>query len=152
MLHRLLSYHVFFSGMSDLFLSTRSCRHRQRKIVTLSMPNSETGSSVSDIDVPNRSKTKGMLSIEKGQWLIKKSTEEVEYPSLDGGHSLVKETKVTVRVLSIPCYTAFNCAHLFHPCRFLRLMESTSSPIMKTSRARMMRMKMFQLMVLGRLI
>jgi hypothetical protein len=33
-------------------------------------------------------------------WIIKKHTEETEYPSLDGGHTLIKETKVTVGHLS----------------------------------------------------
>ena len=59
------------------------------------MPNSETGSSVSDIDVPNRLKTKGVQGVGRGEWLVKKRTEEIEYPSGDG-HVMVKETKVTV--------------------------------------------------------
>ena len=79
------------------------------------MPNSETGSSVSDIDVPNRLKSKGMLSNEKGSWLIKKNTEEVEYPSLDGGHSLIKETKVTVGFLVALCIFPCTCFDRFRP-------------------------------------
>ncbi len=64
--------------------------------MTLSLPNSETGGSVSDLDVPNRLKSKEFLGNSRARWLIKKNTEETEYPSLDGGHTLIKETKVTV--------------------------------------------------------
>ena len=71
----------------------RDCR--QRKIVTLSMPNSETGGSVSNMDVPNRFKTKESQRNGRVEWLLKKHTEEIEYPQGDG-HVIVKETKVTV--------------------------------------------------------
>ena len=81
-----------------LICTSYSFIRRQRKIVTLSMPNAETGSSVSDIDVPNRLKTKGVQGVGRGEWIVKKRTEEIEYPSGDG-HVMVKETKVTVGLL-----------------------------------------------------
>ena len=111
MLHRLLSRPVrfipkpqplslfifhFHPHAAAAFSAKCSCSRRQRKIVTLSLPNSETGGSVSDIDVPNRLKSKEFLGNASARWLIKKNTEETEYPSLDGGHTLIKETKVTV--------------------------------------------------------
>jgi hypothetical protein len=64
------------------------------------MPNSETTGSVSDIDLPHRLKSKEVVGNKREMWIIKKHTEETEYPSLDGGHTLIKETKVTVGHLS----------------------------------------------------
>ena len=82
------------------------------------MPNSETDASVSNVDVPNRLKAKGAFQDgSKNEWIVRKQTEETEYPSLDGGHTLVKETKVTV---SCPC--AARCAKL----HFLALYSALS--------------------------
>jgi hypothetical protein len=63
--------------------------------VTLSIPNSETDGSVSNIDDPNRWKSKDSQGKGRGELVVKKHTEEIEYPQGDG-HVIVKETKVTV--------------------------------------------------------
>ena len=65
------------------------------------MPNAETDGSVSNLDVPHRLTAKGAFQEQTSlgrdkEWVIRKHTEETEYASLDGGHTVVKETKVTV--------------------------------------------------------